>query len=474
MFIKKRFLSRLISALLSFVCLCELAIANQRTVIQNVNVLSMVLDAEPLLNTRVIIEGSRIVAVGASVNESKLSKPDKIIDGTGKWLIPGLIDMHVHGLSNSSFGTQYPTAGANVLIDTQDVMTPYVASGVTTIFELSERIGLVAQRNEIESAKVIGPRMALTGFIDGGFQYLGASLTANEARQAVRLAKNRGYQFVKLYSSLSKKAFTAAIQEAKKQNVKVVGHIPMSFVGDTASAFLPHFGLIAHAEELSKQTDDYSYENALNYARMAKKSDTWLIPNMSNMIWIIKQAESLDSIRGLSSLKYVHPLMQSKWLESNNYVQRTKLIPHFQKQLDFHKLLVRAFREEGVPMVAGTDAGTSGIVWGFSLHDELKFLVDAGMTELEALEAATRLPAQWLGVGDKLGTVETGKWADLILVDANPLKDIKNTTKISGVFFNGNWIDKSTIDSMLIDLAFRNTERLGKKEYDWKEVRKKF
>lgn len=316
--------------------------------------------------------------------------------------------------------------------------------------------------------------MALTGFIDGGFQYLGASLTANEARQAVRLAKNRGYQFVKLYSSLSKKAFTAAIQEAKKQNVKVVGHIPMSFVGDTASAFLPHFGLIAHAEELSKQTDDYSYENALNYARMAKKSDTWLIPNMSNMIWIIKQAESLDSIRGLSSLKYVHPLMQSKWLESNNYVQRTKLIPHFQKQLDFHKLLVRAFREEGVPMVAGTDAGTSGIVWGFSLHDELKFLVDAGMTELEALEAATRLPAQWLGVGDKLGTVETGKWADLILVDANPLKDIKNTTKISGVFFNGNWIDKSTIDSMLIDLAFRNTERLGKKEYDWKEVRKKF
>ena len=120
-------------------------------------------------------------------------------------------------------------------------------------------------------------------------------------------------------------------------------------------------------------------------------------------------------------------------------------------------------------MVAGTDAGVSGIITGFSLHDELALLVDAGLTNEETLISATRLPATWLEIDDKIGTVEVGKFADLILLDANPLNDINNTRKISGVFVNGQWIDKIKIDQMLSDLAEWNNTM--KDKYKWKKRR---
>ncbi len=130
-------------------------------------------------------------------------------------------------------------------------------------------------------------------------------------------------------------------------------------------------------------------------------------------------------------------------------------------------LLVKSFKEAGVPIVAGTDAGTSGVVWGFSLHDEIELLVKAGLTTEEALASATRLPATWLGIENKIGTVEVGKYADLILLDVNPLDDISNTRKISGVFVNGKWLNSKKINAMLSDLAKKNT--VNKEKYDWKK-----
>lgn len=163
--------------------------------------------------------------------------------------------------------------------------------------------------------------------------------------------------------------------------------------------------------------------------------------------------------------------MQSKWIVSNQYNKGTspKRVAHFDSLVEFHKVLVKAFKTAKVPMVAGTDAGTSGIVWGYSLHDELQLLVDAGLTTEEALVSATRLPANWLEIEDKIGTVETGKFADLVLLDANPLEDIRNTKKISGVFVNGRWLGKEQINIMLSDLEKKNNTNLDK--YDWMKRR---
>lgn len=433
--------------------------------IKNVTVIPMTANNTSIKNATVIIRDHKIDAINTSI-----PKNATIIDGTGKWLIPGLIDMHVHNLSDGKLSNTYPTKGITHNIDNQDFMLLYLANGVTTAFELTARVEHFGQRNEISKGNVIGPRIALAFLIDDNGS-LSSANTPETGRQTVRIAKAQGYEFIKVYTRLNIPTYKAIIDEAQKLNMKVIGHIPMAFKGKTKEAFVPNFGMIAHAEELSKQTDTYTYEKAQEFAQLAKQNGTWLTPNMSNMVWIIDQARSLDCIRNSPNFKYIHPLMQSKWLYSNNYRSRTKLIPYFQKQLDFHKLIVKAFKEAGVPMVAGTDAGTSGIIWGFSLHDELQLMVDAGLTPEETLQAATRLPATWLGIANKVGTIEEGKLADLILLEKNPLEDIRNTQKISGVFANGKWVDKIIIDRMLDDLAKRNTNNLHKDKYNWKKRR---
>ena len=192
------------------------------------------------------------------------------------------------------------------------------------------------------------------------------------------------------------------------------------------------------------------------------------------MVWMVaKQTHSIDSIKNLTSLKYVHPLLQSKWLTANNYVKNAspENATYFDNMVKFHFQLVKAFKDAGVPIVAGTDAGVSGVVAGFSLHDELELLVQAGLTTQEAINSATLLSAQWLGIDKQIGSIEIGKFADLVLLDKNPLTDINNTRKIAGVFVNGNWLDKAKLNAMLTDLANRNTADKGK--FDWKTFMKK-
>ena len=429
--------------------------------IKNVNIIPMTEDNKVIEKATVVIHNKKILSINDSIPVNAT-----IIDGTDKWLIPGLIDMHVHNLADVRMSSNYPTKGATLFMDNQDFMLLYVANGVTTTFELSGRVEHFGQRNEIINGKVIGPRIALAYLVDGGESGNTAN-TPNDGRQTVRLAKQQGYEFIKVYSNLNAETYKAIIDEASIQKMKVIGHIPTIFKGNTKDAFVPHFGMVAHAEEFSSQTDKYTDEVAKEFAKLAKDNGTWVTPNLSNLVYIAKQARSLDSVKNLSSFKYVHPLMQSKWIVSNQYNKGTspKRVAYFDSLIDFHIKLVKEFKNAGVPMVAGTDSGTSGIVWGFSLHDELKLLVDAGLTTNEVLISATRLPAEWLEIDDKIGTVEKGKFADLILLDENPLKNINNTKKIAGVFVNGKWVSREQLDNMLSVLAKEND--LKKDDFDW-------
>ena len=432
--------------------------------IKDVNIIPMTTGSEIIEQATVVVQDHKITAINGPIPEAA-----QIIDGKGKWLIPGLIDMHVHNPTDLNFGASYPTKSPNFLMDTQDLMLLYIANGVTTAFELSGRPEHMAQRNEIVKTGLIAPRIALAALIDGGN---GSGLVANtpsDGRQTVRIAKALGYEFIKIYSSINLKTFSAIVDEANKQGMKVVGHIPDTFKGRLSEAFVPHFDMVAHAEEYAKQSPDFSDRDAAHFAKLAKDNNTWLTATLITMVRIAEQARTLDSLRDLQYLSYVHPLLQSKWLTANQYNRGSSpdRIAHFEKMAEFHIRLVKAFKRAGVPIVAGTDAGTSGVVWGYALHDELELLVKAGLTPAEALAAATRLPAKWLQLEDKVGTIQPGKWADMVLLDANPLENIRNTKKISGVFINGQWVDKSQLAAMLSKLAKKNIA--GKDKYDWKK-----
>ena len=204
--------------------------------IKNVNIIPMTPGGEVLLDATVIIESGKI----RSINEL-IPKDAEIINGKGKWLIPELIDAHVHNPTDGRLNTTYPTKVSAIFTNTQDVMLPFVANGVTTVFELISKAGHFGQRNEIARGDVIGPRMALAASINGG---KGSNMIANtptHGRQSVRNAKSEGYELIKVYSELNIETYNAVVDEARKQGLKVVGHIPNAFKGKIEKAYFLSF-----------------------------------------------------------------------------------------------------------------------------------------------------------------------------------------------------------------------------------------
>ncbi|MCB9241929.1 MAG: amidohydrolase family protein [Flavobacteriales bacterium] len=426
-------------------------------VILNVSVLPMT-DKDTLLsNVNVVIRDHRIESINGPIPDSATR-----IDGTNKWLLPGFIDMHVHGFADINFGTPYPTQGATFFVDDQDVMTLYLANGVTTIFDLNARAENFAQRNAIQKGRIIGPRMALAALINGGDGDGRIANNPEDGRQSVRMAKAEGYEFIKVYSQLDEETFLAIVDEANRQHMKVVGHIPNSFIGKTQKAFVPGFNLVAHAEEFAKQSKTYGDDDIQSFVSMAKASGTWLCPTLITIKRIRDQTQSLDSIRHLQGFELIHPLMQDKWINANKFNDgsNNQDTRHLAELMDFNNRLVKAFYQANIPLVTGTDAGCSGVVWGYALHDELVLLVQAGLSPKDALKSSTILPAKWLGIDHLIGTIEPGKFADLVLLNSNPMEDIHHTRNIYGVFANGQWLPQSMLKQMT-DTVRTHHQKMG-------------
>jgi imidazolonepropionase-like amidohydrolase len=462
-----------ISAVRAIICLLLLSSASysqnqQKLVIKNVNLITMDSLNKVVQNAVIVIAENKIESINGVI-----PKNAKLIDGKNKWLIPGLIDMHVHLLADLYIGNKQQTALIpDLTFNVQDMMTPFIANGVTTIFELNSSMENYSQKKDIERGYVIGPRIAMAALIDGGDGNGRNVNTPQDGRQAVRCAKADGYDFIKVYSNLNDSTFFAIVDEANKQGMKTIGHIP-GFTGRLKEAFVKGFDMVAHAEELAKHAVNYSVQEAQDMAQMLKENDTWLSPTLTTMERILSQIKSLDELKALPTLKYMHPLLQSKWLTANKYnkMHSAQNIARYEKYVKFNMLLVNACKQAGVPIVAGTDALTSSVVYGFSLHDELELLVKAGLTPQEAVKSATVLAARWLGIDTQVGTIEEGKLADLVLLDENPLLEIKSTRKIAGVFVNGKWLDKVKINTLLSDLANWNTA--NKNKFDWQTKRTK-
>lgn len=379
-------------------------------VFQNVNVIPM--NKEQVLeNQSVVIEEGIISEIG-QVDAVTIPENAKIIDGEEKYLLPGLVDMHVHLGWNSE----------------EEML--YLANGVTGIQNMWGRPEDLETREAINARSILGPRLYTTGpLMDGPDPYWEDSMileTAEEARNAVLQVQKDGYDAVKVYEMLSVDVYEEIMKTAKEIGIRVVGHVPQQ-VGLRKVAELKQDSI----EHLS----GYNLDNLGEEAMMVAENQVWNTPTFVIM-HILKEEEEIEG------LEYVNPDMIRYW-------KHLKQKGHYQFDLEKRQNILREIHEQGGRFLAGTDANNPFIVPGFSLHSELEYFVSAGLTSYEALKTATYNPAEFLGQLDQLGTVEEGKEADLILLSKNPLEDITNTKAIEGTMVQGIWLSNETLETEL-------------------------
>lgn len=406
--------------------------------------------APPQPDMAVIITGDRITNLGKT-GKIRIPKGAQVIDGAGKFLIPGLWDMHVH-----------------LSITTESSLPAFIANGVTGVRDMGGDLSQIdGWRRSIASGGLTGPRIFRAGpLVDGPKKTAMYRLTLNnptEARQAVVSLKQQGVDFIKVHNRVPRDAYFALADECRKQGVTFVGHIPRGISAEEASdagqRSIEHTETLVEAAAFQQGSTAKSPEQALatytderRKALFAKfvKNGTWFCPTLIE--YRNFSFETDPSVLDDPRQKYLAPATKA-YIEKffpapprntpvEQYAGRRAF---FQKWLSFVGEMQRA----GVGILAGTDPPGRGVFPGFSLHDELALLVQAGLTPMEALQAATRNPAKFFGKLDSFGTVERGKIADLVLLEANPLENIQNTRKIAAVVFGGKLIPKPELKKML-------------------------
>lgn len=404
-----------------------------------------------LLNDRmVVVSGERIAAVDSG-GTVPLPAGAVRLDASGKFLIPGLWDMHVH-LHDPSF------------------LALLVAEGVTGVREMGDDPETIAEwREATRTRRLVGPRIVMAGKILDGPTPVWPRISvairnADEAKRAVDDARRRGWDFIKVYSGLSRESYDAILAEARVLRMTVAGHVPNSVTAAYASAAgqksIEHLdaaieGCSARPDPVASGVDDaWALEHpdpghADSLFATFVRNGTWQVPTLSvkRAIANLREESGADDPR----LEYIPRRISDNWDPSRDVRFRNRTPSYYElRQRIFvrDRELVGAMRRAGVRFLAGTDLGNPWLFPGFSLHDELGLLVSAGLTPLEALRAATSNPAEFFGMSDSLGEVATGRIADLVLLDANPLADIGNVGKISAVCVRGTLLGRPALDAL--------------------------
>jgi Amidohydrolase family len=420
----------------------------------------------------VFIRDGRIVQVEAS-NTFVAPPNSQRVDATGKFAIPGLWDMHVHLFNN------FTGDGS----DNHAYFFPlFVANGIVGVRDMwSDPDDIVVARRwneETASGRLIGPRVMVSSrVVDGDPPNGPNSLVVHnelEARDAVRGLKSSGAGFIKVYWFLSRSAYLAIADEAKKQRIEFSGHVPVALsaaeASDAGQRTIEHNdGILPgcsakEAEWLTRDRNSpmpgrgaemlQAYDDARCEAlgRRFAKNGTWLVPTAVN--FNDPPDVELDSRR-----RYVLPAEIQRWTSAmkSRQAARESSAPLVALRRERARQMMQAMRRAGVRFMAGTDLSSRDVdgfrrpfhIPGVGLHDELALFVNSGFTPAEALQTATSNVAQYAGRLQEFGTLETGKRADIVLLDANPLEDIRNTRKIHAVILGGRLFSRSELDDMV-------------------------
>jgi imidazolonepropionase-like amidohydrolase len=396
----------------------------------HVNIIDMT-GAKPKLDMTLIIVGNRIAAIGKT-GKVRVPKDARVINATSKYLIPGLWDMHVH-LGDEDFDKNFH-------------LRLFIANGITGIRIMEGAPEYHLWRKEAESGSLLAPRMAIASRVIG-FGDL-SNISEAQAREEIRKAKQADADFIKVHDNLSRASYFALINEAKLLALPVAGHTPISITAVEASQAGQKS--IEHLTGLALAEADGAI--AEKWFAVFKKNQTWQCPTL---IMRHNYASLNDSsFASDPRLKYVKPSWKGRWSRMTKEAETWSADEARKRKETIRKevAIVGEMRRAGVGILAGTDDANPYVFPGFSLHDELALLVQAGLTPMEALQTATYNPAKFLGLLSSLGTIERGKFADLVLLEANPFENISNTKKITAVITNGHYLDRESLDKILADV----------------------
>jgi imidazolonepropionase-like amidohydrolase len=413
-------------------------------------------DSVPRLDQTVVIRGNRITAVGAARATTVPAKAI-IVNGRGKFLVPGFWDMHVH--------TVVPRG--------EDMLGLYVANGITGVRDMAgDWAQLTAWRNRINAGRLLGPRMIVSGpYIEGGDVPIPHILarTPDEARAAVDSLVRLGVDFIKIHSQLTREVYFAAARAAREKHMTFAGHVPRSVSAEEASdsgqRSIEHLLTIPNictaAESLALQPR-FPMQSVFGrctqqdlgplFARFVRNG-TWIVPTFTAQVEVAVMPTR--PVPGDSLARYLPDTLRQFVAQIFPQPPDVPVGADVVGRALFEKRLavVGAMYRAGVHVLPGTDAPLRNSPPGFGLHEELSLLVRAGLTPFQVLTSATLEPARFFGMTDSLGVVAAGKVADLVLLDANPLTNIANTRRVAAVVANGRLLDHAGRERLLRHLV---------------------
>jgi len=419
-----------------------------------------------LYDMTVIIRGDEIVDVSTAASEPDARTPSgRVIDGRGKYLIPGLWDMHVHLTYDDRFTELMPLT--------------FLSWGITSVRDTGGMMqDLMPVIAKMRAPDAISPRVYFSGPLldgqhvvyDGNSRPLIGTQNSDveQARENVRRLKNGGVDFIKIYELVSPEVFAALVDEAAIQSLPIASHVPLHMLASTVGnqvGTMEHLRNIeldcsANAEVLlaarvemlttKKIESGHALRSSIHSSQRLEAIASLDEDRCAQVLAKLTETIQVPTLR-LNALSLAPPYEQSDWNDALGamlqevqleWSQPNTFIPQDYEQRDlrfanYSLHMVKRMLDAGVPIGAGTDTPIGLAIPGYSLHRELEMLVRAGMTSLQALEAATIRPAEFLGIEDQLGTIEVGKRADLVLLSANPLEDIRNTRSIDLVVSKG-------------------------------------
>ena len=418
------------------------------------------LDAEEaLLGQTVLVADGRITAIGP---EGTVALPAGavVIDASGRYLMPGLTEMHGHvpGIDDPQY--------------LEDVLFLYVANGVTTVRGMQGREGHLELRGQIDRHEVLGPRFITSGPALNGNVVDGP----DEARQFVLDQADAGYDFIKLLRGLSRAEFDAAVQAAAEVGTHVAGHVSED-VG-VARALAARQATIDHLDgfpqyllppEVDQSAIDPGFygvnildrideDRIAQLAREAREAGVWIVPTNTMIANVALPSPSAEELGARPQMAYLPPALVQGWVESKQ--RRVGPINRSpgdgERLIDLRNRIVKALHDEGVGLLLGSDAPQTFNVPGFSLQRELSVMVDAGLSPYEALRMGTVAPAEFFEAEHEFGRIAAGLAADLVLVAGNPLEDVGAAARPLGVMVRGRWLDRERLDEGLAAIAERH------------------